>query len=230
MATLGLVELFIFLLLKYHGDSIDKERKEVFADVHFALFYTAIFNAFQSVLVAIVARASSYKLWVQTEQLELDHYVEIREEFERLQSEYDLRSSWRGAGAAMTTLAKTVAYSGLRKNRYHDLLVQVRFHELRLYFLEGNGLPLTLKVSDYLKRCELKVLISLVHISGMAWLFLTGGLNLIYFAMGMVAYKTGDPKATGVALTWIFFMLMFIFILICLCLYMKMRKIFQAIL
>ena len=88
VATLGIVELFIFLLLKYYED-IDKARKEVFGDVHFALFYTAILNAFQSVLVAIVTRRASSKLWVRTEHLELDHYVEIREEFERVQQEYN---------------------------------------------------------------------------------------------------------------------------------------------
>ena len=33
MATLGIVELFVFLLLKYYTN-INKERKDVFGDVH----------------------------------------------------------------------------------------------------------------------------------------------------------------------------------------------------
>ena len=218
MATLGIVELFIFLLLKYYED-IDKERKAVFADVHFALFYTAIFNAFQSVLVAIVTTRASSQLWIRTEHLQLDHYVEIREEFDRVKSLYQEESGW----------GIRFQYPNLRA-RYSELLVQVRFHELRIQFLEGNDLPFDLKVSEYLKRSEQSVLIHLVHVSALAWLLLTGGLNLIYFLMGMVAYITEDLSIVGDSLVWIFFTTMIAFILICLALLVKMRRIFQSIL
>jgi hypothetical protein len=227
VATLGIVELFIFLLLKYYED-IDYARKEVFGDVHFALFYTAIFNAFQSVLVAIVTTTKSTKLWVQTEHLELDHYVEIREEFDRVQKQIGLVSESSRVNWLKNSLRR-LRYRGLR-GRFLDLLVQVRFHELRLYFIEGNSLPLTLKVSDYLKRSEQRVLMSLVHISGVAWLLLTGCLNLMYFLMGIVAYKTGDAHIIGTSLTWIFFSMLISFIFICLALYVKMRAIFREIL
>ena len=218
LATLGIVELFVFILIKYY-ENINKARKEVFGDVHFCLFYTAIFNAFQSALVAMVTTRASTKQWVATEHLELDHYVEIREAFDQVEDEV--------CNAKFAT--KYNPFSNLR-SKYVKLLIQVRFHELRLHFLEGNDLPLQLKVSDYLKRSELRLLIQLVHISATAWLLLTGGLNLIYFLMGMVAYTTGSGIVIGRFLSGIFFAMLLSFIVITVLLYFKMKSIFRDIL
>lgn len=207
----------------------NKERKELFAEVHFALFYTAIFNAFQSVLCGIFTRRVSSALWVQTEHLELDHYVEIREAFDKASEEYyNFRESQRGVAGIRSCLL-ALRKPGLRR-RYRNLLVQVRFHELRVQFLENNNLPLTLKISDYLKRSEESVLMHMVHVSGTAWLMLTGGFNLIYFAEGLVANFTGDPDIVGKSMAGIFFGMLNIFIVICVILYFKMRSIFEKIL
>jgi len=83
VATLGIVEFGVFLWGKY--GTINKDIKTKFADVHFALFCTAILNALQYSLTSIVSTRLSNGLWVKTEQLELDHYVEIREEYDRVQ-------------------------------------------------------------------------------------------------------------------------------------------------
>ncbi len=225
MATLGLVELFIFLLLRYY-DLKHKERKDIFAEVHFALFYTAIFNAFQSVLCGFATRKVSNKMWVQTEHLELDHYVEIREEFDRVQHEY--HSSREGVPSKLRGIWSAVRNPGLR-SRYMELLVQVRFHQLRIQFLEDNHLPLTLKVSDYLKRSEETVLMHMVHVSGTAWLMLTGGFNGIYFIIGMVANETGDPEVIGKVMMSMFLSMLIAFIVICIVIYIKMTGIFKTI-
>jgi hypothetical protein len=227
VATLGIVEFAVFVLLKYYG-GINKEKKEIFGDVHFALFYTVVFNAFQSSLTAIFTSHSSHRLWVRTEQLELDHYVEIREEYDRMSSligEHDARSrveKWA------RNCYLFVCRPGLRTN-YNNLRIQVRFHELRLQFLETHQLPLTLKVSDYLKRSELAVLIGLVHISGTAWLLLTGGLALLYFILGMVGYKTANVDVLATYMTGVFLGLLFAFIIASLALQYKMERIFQYI-
>lgn len=232
LSTLGIVELFVYLILKYYKD-YDKAQKGVFADVHFALFYTAVFNAFQSVIVAMATIRTSNSLWVETEHLELDHYVEIREEFDRVREKFGYEiDDELASGPSLRNLPRYLLQSirnpGLR-GRYMNLLVQVNFHSLRLHFLQANKLPLTLKVSDYLKRSEERVLEKLVHVSGGAWLMLTGGLNLIYFLMGMVAYVFEDPAVVGLFLTCIFFCMMVVFIFICVALYFKMRKTFRAI-
>jgi Mlo family len=228
VATLGLVELFIFLLLRYY-DLQNKERKDVFAEVHFALFYTAIFNAFQSMLCSFFTRRVSNTLWVQTEHLELDHYVEIREAFDKASEEYDsVKESQQGWNVILRfwhALRQPVLH-----RRYMNLLVQVRFHELRVQFLENNNLPLTLKVSDYLKRSEESVLMNMVHVSGTAWLMLTGVFNVMYFAEGLVANKTQDPAVVSKSMSGIFFAMLISFIVICILLYFKMRSIFQQIL
>lgn len=237
MATLGLVELFVFLLMRYY-ELKNKERKEVFAEVHFALFYTAIFNAFQSIMCALATRRASDRLWVQTEHLELDHYVEIREEFDRVSFAYHSqrmnmdhlgKRPRRTLSLWLRNAQSAIRNPGLR-SRYLELLVQVRFHQLRIQFLENNNLPLTLKVSDYLKRSEEAVLMHMVHVSGTAWLLLTGAFNLIYFLLGIVANQTGDMEIIGTALAVIFFSVLILFIVICIVLYMKMRSIFEDIL
>lgn len=238
MATLGIVELLIFLLHKYYSN-LNVARELVFADVHFTLFFTALFNAFQSVSVAMVATRVSNRLWVKTEDLELDHYVEIREEFDRVshqlypgddhdENNNNNNNTMISMGKQLRNIGVSLLFPRLRA-RYVELLVQVRFHQLRLHFLEGNNLPLTLKVSDYLKKSEETVLIKLVHVSTFAWLFLTAAMNLIYFLMGMVAFATGSADIVGVAMTYIFFCSLFLFILISLLVYNKMTRIFRII-
>lgn len=227
VATLGIVELAVFLLIKY-WKNLDKERKEVFGDVHFAIFYTAIFNAFQSVLTAMVTRRASDRLWVRTEQLELDHYVEIREEYERVEQLVIDYTSSSIFGKWFRNITLVVLHPGLL-GKYHNLRVQVRLHELRLHFLESNNLPLTLKVSDYLRRSEMAVLIHLVHVSAAAWLFLTGGLNLMYFLSGMIGYATANVDVVSTCMTGVFFANIVVSVFVSLALLLKMRKIFQTI-
>lgn len=234
VATLGIVEFGVFLLQKYY-QGLDKERKNVFGDVHFALFYTAIFNAFQSVLLAMVVNRTSDRLWVQTEQVEIAKYVRIREAFQKTQAELyddldysDNDNTWNWKRFAPSRLWKSLRNPRLRQ-KYMKLLVQVRFHQLRIQFLEGNDLPLNFKVSEYLKRSEQGIMHHLVHISETAWMLLTGGLNLIYFLMGMVAFVSKDQVTVGTSLTSIFFGSMFFFIFMSWILYVKMRNIFRMI-
>ena len=80
------MEVGVWLVIKFHTN-IDFEKERVFADVHYCLFFTAIFNALQTFLLAIISFAISRRKWVQTESLELDHYVELREEFDRCKAE-----------------------------------------------------------------------------------------------------------------------------------------------
>ena len=251
MATLGIVELFIYLLHKYYKN-LSNPRYKVFSDVHFALFYTAIFNAFQSVVLAICTMRVSTRRWVKTENLDLDHYVEIREEFERVQDKLrsvvgdanfengfgvsgvnrdspDQNPSGSFFGWIRSRIVMRLLYPQL-KTKYINLLIQVKFHQLRLHFVEEHKLPLHFKVSDYLKRSERSVLQHMVHVSPTAWLMLTGGANLVYFAMGMVAFISEDPVVVGTSLAGIFFLAMLIFVWISVALHYKMKSIFQRIL
>jgi hypothetical protein len=275
-----MVEFFIFLLHKYY-ENLDVAKEQVFANVHFTLFYTAILNAFQSVILAIVTTRLSQTIWVETEALELNHYVEIREEFERISAQ--LRSLKHNAGnkphdGSSTTSSdnheqevkqpgdnpkrnhrwfqrskgSTVGdefifefnMNGVRKlfvrivdhiryprlKRKHDkLLLQVRFHELRVHFLQAYKLPLRLRVSDYLIRSENQVLIKLVHVSTLAWLLLTAAMNLLYVCMGLVAYETEDSEIVGTTMIWIFFWCLVVFLLASVLVYNKMKSIFKTI-
>ncbi|CAJ1955135.1 unnamed protein product [Cylindrotheca closterium] len=228
LSTLGVVELVVYLILKYYKD-YNKAKKSVFADVHFCLFYVAIFNAFQTVIVAAATMRTSKKQWVDTEKIDLDHYVAIREEFDKLREKLDhSRDRDFTVQGVFRNLIQSIKNPGLQ-GRYSDLLVRVNFHSLRVHLLRQENLPLTLKVSDYLKRSEARVLTRLVHVSGGAWLMLTGGLNLIYFGMGMVAYVYEDQKLIGNFMTSIFFCMLLIFIFITVILYFKMRSTFRTI-
>jgi len=224
LATLGIVELGVFFYMKY--GSIEKEKKKKFADVHFALFLTAIFNALQYSLTSIVSTRLSNGLWVKTEQLELDHYVEIREEYERVQGIIDLQ--YTGCGKWVRNFFLFVFRLRLRR-RHESLRVQVRFHELRLHFLESNKLSFSLKVSDYLKRSELSILIGLVHVSVTTWVLLIGILNIGYFIFGMIGYTTSNPEYIVLLMTILFFAIDVLFIVLSLALRWKMRQIFQTV-
>jgi len=279
LTTLGIVEFFLFILQEYHPD-LNYEKKEVFGDVHFALFYTALFNAFQSMVLAFFTTRVSKRIWVQTEALELNHYVELREEFDRvrqlvdkrrnrrksnvngsgsnkdqadraeisstssgpnsdgnhkstnsrfsLQSEYVFDASYQGVRCMWHGLVDLIRYPRLMQ-QYNSLLLQVRFHELRVHFLKSYDLPPKLRVSDYLLRCELHVLIKLVHVSSVAWLLLTASMNLLYFILGIVGYKQQDPEVVGVALIYIFFCSLLLFLGLTIVVWSKMKRIFREI-
>jgi len=301
VATLGIVEFFLHLLAEYYPD-YDKDRKQVFADVHFLLFYTAILNALQTVLTAFATKRRSKRLWVQTEMLELNHYVEIREEFQRVKQELDrlnnrisiistskstretsggttreasgysesdttkdveelavlpsngvsapttdddknkrghgwMRSSNSEGGAEFDritfgvlwkALMDQIRYPNLRR-KYNKLLMQIRFHELRVHFLEAYDLPKKLKISDYLIRSEQALLVKMVNVSTVAWLLLTGAVCFLYYVLGMVFYKFGTEKLVGSALIWIFFCSVASFVLISWLVSNKMNSIFRAI-
>ena len=261
MATLGCVEFFIFILHKYYT-RLNIQQELVFADVHFTLFFTALFNAIQSALLAFCTTRVSTRQWVRTEQLEVDHYVEIREEFERVEallygqdekvransrhhttdgSSSDTSSSLgiedaeiafecncSGISRSCKDLIQFLRYPHLFR-KHQQLLVQIRFHELRIHFLQSNKLPLKFKVSDYLKRSELHVLIKLVHISTFAWLMLMGGVALLYYFMGIVLFVTEDMSKVGVAMTGIFIGSQVFFVVTSLLIYNKMKSIFSTI-
>ena len=263
VATLGCVEFFIFILHKYYT-GLNIEQELVFADVHFTLFFTAIFNAFQCAILAFGATRVSERQWVRAEQLEVDHYVEIREEFERVEgllyNTSTVKSTQRNRNAATTGDSASEASSdwgienaeiafefnctGITRNaqnffkfvrhphlyqKHQKLLVQIRYHELRIHFLQSNNLPLKFKVCDYLKRSEMYVLIKLVHIITFAWLMLLGGVTLLYYFMGIVVYVTEDLAKVGVSLTWIFMGSMVFFVILSLLIYNKMKSIFSTI-
>jgi hypothetical protein len=97
---------------------------------------------------------------------------------------------------------------------------------MRVHFIEAYHLPSKLKVSEYLLRSEQQVFIKLVHVSIVAWLFLTGAMNLLYFTMGVLAYYTENSELVGVAMIWIFYSCMVLFVLISLIMFNKMRYIF----
>jgi hypothetical protein len=180
LATLGIVELFIHLLHEYNV-ALNAQAEKLFVDVHFVFFYSAIFNALESSLLAFLTYRVSRDTWVRTEELETLHYVEIREEFDRIRKElygddtsndqitrgtshsdntigrrrttemtdevqiihrttdnaYERRgtSFFFSMKLFCTKLLYTIKYPHL-KAKHDKLLVQVRFHELRVHFLE----------------------------------------------------------------------------------------------
>ena len=143
------------------------------------LFYTALFNAVQSVLVRLVTARRTDRAWIQTEDIDIGHYVAIRKEFDRVENEWKqlqyarveqsaedgfIRSSSCNISSeeneqdsdnlsVMNSLRKYI-HDSLTKLRYprlylrkRELLVPVRYHELRCHFIEQNGLSSQFKVS-----------------------------------------------------------------------------------
>ena len=220
VAVLGIVELGVHIMQQYY--EYDKDKKAVFADVHFLLFYTDIFNALQAVIQAYVTRRYSTKLWVKTEELELDHYVTIREEYDSIHNAlYPPNSS----SSSLLPFFQRVRL----QSKHSKLLMIIKFHELRVNFLDSYNLPMGLPISDYLMRSEKCVMISLAHVSPVAWLWLTAVCNGLYYFAGLVTELTEDPTSSVRFYSIFFFVSMFVLILISFALDLNMQHIFLKI-
>ena len=191
--------------------------------MHFLLFYTDIFNALQAVIQAYFTNRVSQRLWVQTEEVQLDHYVEIREEYERVhQLLYDSKHNQNNRGLLNPNRLRL-------KSKYRKLMVQVRFHELRVNFLQAYKLPVKLRVSDYLMRSEQSVMISLVHITPTAWLWLTALCNLMYYLAGVLADVQQEAEVSAYFYSICFFVGMVIFVFVSIAVDLHMRRVFMKI-
>ena len=92
VSTLGIVEAAVFVMHKYYkGLNIQVER--VFAEVHFTLFFVAIMNAIQSIILYILTSHVAAGMWTQMESIDLDKYVMIRKEYDEVNAQ--LRASKR---------------------------------------------------------------------------------------------------------------------------------------
>ena len=113
--------------------------KAIFVDVHFMLFYTALFNAIQSCLVRLWTVHRTDKSWSKTEDIDIGHYVAIRKEFDRLESKLNRGSDpnnqqqqqqqssscWESFREAMSDLAFKIKHPHLSR-RKEQLLVPIR--------------------------------------------------------------------------------------------------------
>lgn len=137
-------------------------------------------------------------------------------------------------------------FKGVLRKKYANLLVQLRFHDLRVHFIEKHSLPAKFRVSDYLKLAMNDVFKEFVHISTRTWLALMGCTNLIYFAMGVVtsitttttssssssSYNSNfnrENKIVSYSLSWIYISCCIIFVLVSYLIFVKMCNIFNTI-
>ena len=130
VAILGIVEWMVHLYSVY--GTMNYNLLAAFTDVHYLLFYTAIFNAIQSFVLYLGCRRQTLIWWVKTEELELNHYIEVREDFDHLKQKLDMRNA-DSEGPTMIQRA-CLNFCKMLTNpvlvwKYHWLLVQVRFHE-----------------------------------------------------------------------------------------------------
>lgn len=227
----------------------------IFVDVHFMLFYTAIFNAIQSCIVRLKSVRRIDKTWLMTEEIEICHYVAIRREFDRLErklkqenpryiggiaerawptiSSNDINDSqssscWESLHGAMSVIALRIRHPRLYKRR-SELLTIIHFHELRVHFIESNKLPPKFKVSSYLERCLKSALLDFVHISPVAWGMFMATANMVFFIGGMILNKTENKPSVREFSIDFFFYLILVFVVIVIVLYCKMRYIFYKI-
>jgi hypothetical protein len=193
-------------------------------------------NAFQAALLAFLSRRISHNMWVRTEELEIYHYIALRQEFESVDNKVlFLSERYKGDKSNLTRwkyffveIYHNIRYPAL-KRKHRQLLVQVRFHELRKHFLKANNLPEKFKLSDYLQKAELEVFIQMLQISTMAWLCLMGAVLLLYFVFGMVAAVTEDPYKVSEAMAAVYIGYNVAFVLITLAMMYKMKSIFSKI-
>ena len=224
------------------------------------LFYTALFNAIQSVLIRLVTTRRTNRNWVQTEDIDIGHYVAVRKEFDRVESEWKHLHLLHGTELAYSHSGSYLGNSlhdaeqemrdasacGSVKRYLHDfsmklryprlyfrkrkLVVPVRFHELRHHFIQQNGLSSKFKVSQYLKRSLTSVLLDFVHISSAAWIMIMALSILLYFICGIALSATGDKVTVYEFLISAMSSGAVLFLIISFVLYLKMKTIISKIL
>ena len=188
------------------------------------------------------------------EDIEVAHYVAIRKEYDRLERNIQhyrpryigslterawptgsldigsesqsssCRESWEFFQGAMSDLALSIRHFRLYRRR-DELLHIVRFHELRVHFIECNNLPPKFKVSSYLERSLRNVLVDFVHISPLAWISVMAIANLLFFVTAMILNNTRASPGTGKFLLYTFVTLMVLSVASTIVLYFKMRHI-----
>jgi hypothetical protein len=77
-------ELILHMIHEY-GGGMNSQLEAIFLNVHFMLFFTAIFNALQSCVVRLLTIRKTNKSWLTTEDIEISHYVAVRKDFDRLE-------------------------------------------------------------------------------------------------------------------------------------------------
>jgi hypothetical protein len=223
-----------------------------FVLVHFLLFYTAILNAIQSCLVRLLTVRKN-KTWLLAEGIEAAHYVAIKKEYDRLErniTNYSnsgsiaqfawptgslddeenesqtsfCRKSWESFRGAMYDLASRIRHFRLYRRR-EELLMIIRFHELRVHFIEGNNLPPDFNVSSYLAWSLRSGLVDFVHISPLAWISVMAIANLLFFIVGMILNNTHASPHAEKFLLYTFITLMVLSVASTMALYFKMRYI-----
>ena len=258
VSTLGIVEAVIFLVHHYYADLNIKVEK-VFANVHFTLFFVAIINAIMSCLLYFFAIHIAEKQWDKLETIDLDHYVAVRKEFEAISKHMNAIKNVKknakkdnkgenedggqsfeyetsGETGIFLKLIRSSPYSILQANvrqvldmKYKKLLVQVRFHELRVHFIERYSLDPKFRVSSYLRLCMTDVFTKLVHITTFSWLILLASTNLLFFITGVITTQTKDEDSIPVTLSWVYIGYTVMFVLVSVAVSLKMKNIFFVI-
>jgi hypothetical protein len=72
-------------MIHEYGGGMNSQLEAIFINVHFMLFFTAIFNALQSCVVRLLTIRKTNKSWLTTEDIEISHYVAVRKDFDRLE-------------------------------------------------------------------------------------------------------------------------------------------------
>ena len=170
MSTLGIVEAIIFLLHKYYKGLV-VETEIVFAEIHFTLFFVVIINAVMSSLLYFLTSRVAKTQWFRMETIDIDHYVAVRKEFESVKEKlkrlkayqisekversnhrtvkFDVKETETEHEASLTTkkenwftrLWGNSVTKNILERKHRELLVQVRFHEMRVHFIESHNLP-----------------------------------------------------------------------------------------
>ena len=225
----------------------------IFVEIHFMLFYTAIFNAIQSCLVRLLSVRRTNKAWLLTEEIADGHYAAIIREFDRLErtikhgkktrhiggisergwttqdtNDSQPSSCWESLHGAMSGITPKIRHPLIYRRR-SELLTIIRFNKLRVHFIEINSLPPKFQVSSYLERSLNSAMLDFVHISPVTWGIVMATANMLFFIMGMMLNNTESSKRVTDFFMNFFFYGILVFVVIVIVLYFKMRYIFYKI-
>jgi len=223
---------------------MNEKAVKVYKGIHYVLFFVAIINAIQCCILYYLSMKVANTNWVRVESIDIDHYIAIRQRFIKICCELKENVSFTNRKLSETNLRillnqglltsfKKTLYELFHHPRllfkYRKLLVQVRFHELRVKLIETHKLPPKFRVSEYLIECLNHVFVSFIEISAVIWLSLLGVVNLLFFLCGIITFQTSNVSPAGSMLAFIYIFHPFVFIIITVFIYAKVKRVFRQI-
>ena len=196
VATLSIVQLIIDFIRLFSESENTLDLIDLLSSIQMTVVIVALIDCFQTVLLYYLTRIFSQSSWEVEEKFGINHYIEVKREFDQLDQylygELSLNrfTCWANDsnfildgspyGSWKEELQVWIRFPFL-KMKYNRLLSNIRFHAIRMHILQINDLPPNFKVGTYFLKKQQGQFIDMITKSNKKWVFLIFVQALLYW-------------------------------------------------